>query len=91
MSAYDPKGTHVPEHGERVPADPANFLRDFFLANGGIVADETLTYLVARHSFTYGYSLGEAWLDLRAEGYVTHEDGQWVWPMQVAYAKELKQ
>lgn len=72
------------QSGERVDADPANMLRDVFLANRGRIDAVQVANMIGRHSFTYGYAIREAWDELVAEGYVERVGTEYVWPMQVA-------
>lgn len=69
----------VPGVGERVDASPANWLRDFFLANDRTLSDERFRAGFGRMTFTYGEALHLAWADLQADGYVDLVGDVWVW------------
>ncbi len=73
---------HMPNSGEQVPADPADFLRDLFLANKGVIDAMQLGHAMGRHTFTYGQKILDAWESLKSEEYVVREGPNWVWPMQ---------
>ncbi|HOT80136.1 MAG TPA: hypothetical protein PKY13_09125 [Microthrixaceae bacterium] len=76
---------HMPDTGERVPADPSNFIRDLFLANGGRINARLVDNAIARHTFTYGAAITEAWESLRTDSYVETDGEEWIWPEQLAY------
>lgn len=80
MTAF-PHG--MPNTGERVPADPANFLRDLFLVNCGRIDAKLVENAVGRHSFTYGQPIHDAWKRLQDDGYVERDGSDWTWPMQI--------
>ena len=76
---------HMPDTGERVPADPADFIRDLFLANGGRIEARLIDNAIGRHTFTYGAAITEAWASLQADSYVETDGEEWIWPAQLAY------
>ncbi len=76
---------HMPDTGERVPADPADFIRDLFLANGGRINAQLVDNAIARRTFTYGAAITEEWESLRTEGYVELDGDDCIWPAQLAY------
>ncbi len=78
----------MPDTGERVDADPANFLRDVFLVNRGRIPARLVDNMIGRHSFTYGPSLVEAWEGLIADGYAVRDGDDWAWPIQEAMRRD---
>jgi hypothetical protein len=74
---------HMPRSGESVPAEPANMLRDLFLANAGRIPADQVEAAIGRHTFTYGEAIRDAWARLIAEDYVERDGADWIWPMQM--------
>lgn len=80
----------MPGSGERVDADPANFLRDVFLLNRGRIEAQLVENMIGRHTFTYGHAINEAWASLIADGFAVRDGEFWVWPIQEAEANRLE-
>lgn len=79
----------MPGSGERVDADPANFLRDMFLINDGRIAVHQVGNMIGRFTFTYGAAIIEAWDSLVADGFVVRDGDFWSWPIQEAMARRV--
>jgi hypothetical protein len=73
----------LPGYGERVPKDPADFIRDVFLAHGGRLSVGQTEALIGRFSFTYGQRIHDAWASLVADGMWVREGDEYVNPIQV--------
>jgi hypothetical protein len=71
----------VPGSGERVDADPANWIRDLFHDNDCELPTSELDDALGRMSFTYGQRLWDTWLELQASRYVRYDGRRrlWVW------------
>lgn len=76
----------MPGSGETVPADPADMLRDVFLANDGRIPRDKAENMVGRHTFTYGQKILDAWEDLQRQGFLALDGDDWIFPIQVAMA-----
>lgn len=73
--------------GARVPADPADMLRDVFLFNKGRIRADLVENLIGRHTFTYGQEILNAWASLQADRTAVRDGDDWVWPIQEAMCR----
>lgn len=76
----------MPDSGERVPADPADMIRDVFLLNGGRISKEKTNNMIGRHTFTYGHKITQAWSELLADGLWIEDGDDYVNLIQENYA-----
>lgn len=81
MAEFPP---HMPDTGQQVPADPANMLRDVFLANRGRIPAPLVANMIGRHTFTYGNAIHAAMAGLVVDGYIVRDGDDYVWPIQEA-------
>ena len=68
------------QHASRLPGEPANLIRDIFLANKGEVSKVEMHNATGRASFTYGEKLHEAWDQSVKSGYIIDAGDTYVNP-----------
>lgn len=78
---------HTPSSGMRVPKDPADAIRDVFLANGGRLTERQTAAFLGRMSFTYGGKIYEAWQSLLDNSMWESDGDDYINPVQVALAE----